>query len=375
MHIRTLSVWLLACVVTAPASAATMHRSTPMQLAGEKGCSETVLVENADDSGTGSLRAAVDLVCTGGTITFADRFLIDLESEIAIDSAVIIDGSSQSADASASDGNLVQILGGADHRSFLVTATGELTLRRLRVSDGVAPDQGGGVRNLGRLRVFDSRFDGNTDNGSNSLGGGAIFNAVDAILLVDGTTFDGNQAVRGAAIFNSGQAELRNSTFSGNVGTTNEGALQNRGTLLAIHITVANNGGENAGFGGLFAFNADTTLVNSIFADNVGNNCFLSGGTGVATGLLAESGNCGSQFSTDPQLQALLANGGATNTHALPATSIAIDAADSEFCLVTDQRGFSRPQGAGCDLGALEVRGPFVFSDGFEAAPVGAFDP
>jgi len=70
-------------------------------------------------------------------------------------------------------------------------------------------------------------------------------------------------------------------------------------------------------------------------------------------------GGCGmcSIFSTiitsDPMLGTLTDNGGLTNTMALGNGSSAIDAAG--FCIATDQRGVSRPQGAGCDIGAYEL--------------------
>lgn len=333
-----------------------------------KGCLDEATVTTANDDGPGSLRALIAGLCDGGTIGFAERFVIDLQSPITIDRALSLDGSDQALPASEAGDNLVQLIGGADHRIFEVTATGDLTLRQLRLSNSHTDGLGGAINSLGRLAVVECRFDGNSAGTLSGLGGGAIFTGTDAILLVEGSTFDNNDAVRGAAIFNNGQAELRNSTFSGHRGDTNEGAIQNRGTLLAVHITVANNGRDGAGFGGLFAFNADTTLVNSIFADNVGNNCFFSGGTGVATGLLAQSGNCGAQFNGDPQLLPLAGNRGVTATHALATDSIAIDTADAEFCLATDQRGAARPQGAGCELGAFEVLGPKLFQDGFESA-------
>jgi hypothetical protein len=358
--VSTVFLLVLAVAQWAPVAATAAELTTHLR----KGCVEQPVVSNNDDAGPGSLREAVLLVCAGGTITFDDRFVIDLQSEIVIDKAVIIDGSSVSEDASAGSDTLVQIRGSATNRVFLVDAAGDLSLLRLRLSAGTTDNQGGAVRNLGRLSLFDSKFDGNSA-ALTSLGGGAIFNAVGATLLVDGCSFDNNQATRGSAIFSSGDAELRNSTFSDNRGTTNEGAIQNRGTLLAVHITVANNGGEGAGFGGLFAFDADTTLVNSIFADNVGNNCFFSGGDGLAIGLLAESGNCAPQFNQDPQLQPLGANGGPTETIALGTSSIALGAGDPEACLDRDQRGVSRLQENGCDLGAFEFVSR-VFVDGFE---------
>ena len=47
--------------------------------------------------------------------------------------------------------------------------------------------------------------------------------------------------------------------------------------------------------------------------------------------------------------------GGPTLTHALAPGSPAIDAADADQCEATDQRGVSRPQGEGCDIGAFET--------------------
>jgi hypothetical protein len=58
----------------------------------------------------------------------------------------------------------------------------------------------------------------------------------------------------------------------------------------------------------------------------------------------------------------LASNGGPTQTHALNAGSVAIDAGDpgvpgsgATACETTDQRGITRPQGPGCDIGAFEV--------------------
>jgi hypothetical protein len=54
-------------------------------------------------------------------------------------------------------------------------------------------------------------------------------------------------------------------------------------------------------------------------------------------------------------LAPLADNGGATLTHALNPGSPAIDAAPADAdCPATDQRGTTRPQGGGCDIGAFE---------------------
>ena len=61
------------------------------------------------------------------------------------------------------------------------------------------------------------------------------------------------------------------------------------------------------------------------------------------------------QSNTDPRLVHMEENGGPTPTHALQATSPAIDAIPADQCVLdTDQRGVTRPQGQGCDIGAYE---------------------
>ena len=59
------------------------------------------------------------------------------------------------------------------------------------------------------------------------------------------------------------------------------------------------------------------------------------------------------------KLGPLANNGGATQTHALGQGSVAINAAAGS-CLINDQRGVHRPQGADCDVGAFEYEGPFA---------------
>ena len=58
---------------------------------------------------------------------------------------------------------------------------------------------------------------------------------------------------------------------------------------------------------------------------------------------------------TDPLLGPLADNGGATLTHVLLPGSPAIDSGDDVACPASDQRDVSRPQGAGCDRGAVEA--------------------
>ncbi len=368
MNLRRVCPSLLsACLLSLPAFSADSSNGAGSH---PSGCTTDATVVNDNDAGPGTLRAAVQDACAGGTIRFAERFVIALTSEISIDREITIDGSDVAGDASEAE-PLVRIDGGQAVRVFAVGAAGHLTLRNLRVSNGIG--DGGGVRNLGTLVVQGCRFDGHRGNSTSSLGGGAIFSNANATLLIEDSSFDGNGAGRGGAVFNSGDAEIYNSTFSGNIEGVGEGAIQNRGTLLGVHLTVTDNGRTdgNPVAGGLFAFgtNSVTTLVNSVFAGNRGRDCRISSGAFLSFGLMVQDPqNCPGTVAGDPLLQPLAANGGPTRTHAVGDDSAAIAAGDVELCLDTDQRGVARLVGSPCTLGAFEARGERIFADGFEPA-------
>jgi hypothetical protein len=89
-----------------------------------------------------------------------------------------------------------------------------------------------------------------------------------------------------------------------------------------------------------------------------------SGGSANWNAILGIDG--GGNLDADPLLGALADNGGSTQTF-LPGTgSSAFDTANSATCPATDQRGISRPQGAGCDIGAVEIDLDTIFIDGFD---------
>jgi hypothetical protein len=113
-----------------------------------------------------------------------------------------------------------------------------------------------------------------------------------------------------------------------------------------------------------------------LIADNsatLGPDCFTqSSPTSLGANLVENATNCaitavtGDQFGTagspiDPLLGVLQANGGATATQALGDGSVAINVIAAGSCTDTngavvanDQRGFTRPAGVGCDVGAFE---------------------
>jgi hypothetical protein len=66
----------------------------------------------------------------------------------------------------------------------------------------------------------------------------------------------------------------------------------------------------------------------------------------------------------DAQLIAIAANGGLTQTMALPPITPAVNAGTAVGALVTDQRG--QPRWGAVDIGAYELQPDSIFSNGFD---------
>jgi parallel beta-helix repeat protein len=169
-------------------------------------------------------------------------------------------------------------------------------------------------------------------------GGGALaylnYGTAPSWIDVVNNTFYSNQADRGGAIYAAGVAILRNNTISGN--TT-----------------------SNFGAGIFFEDASSNTLYNNIIAGGVGGaEC---GGEGAystyGNNNLVEDGSaaCHPSVTGDPLLAPLADNGGPTLTMALTTGSPALEAGDDANCPETDARGVLRPQGAHCDIGAVEM--------------------
>jgi hypothetical protein len=198
---------------------------------------------------------------------------------------------------------------------------------------------GGGVYvGTGALRVTESALVGNlalagSDPGASSVavGVGGGLDGEGAPVVMTNTTIALNRADKGGGL------DVYNAD------------------LTLTHMTVVSNTANSYG-GGLATSGLATVvfLFNSLVAYNAGGNCNATS-IAVAGGNLQYPGNsCFGVTIGDPLLSAVADNGGQTLTAALRRGSPAIDAGDSAYCPPTDQRGFRRPVGAGCDLGAYE---------------------
>ena len=223
---------------------------------------------------------------------------------------------------------------------------------------------GGAIRNDGAtVTVSNSTF---SDNETNRSGGG-IFNYY-GLLHVGNSTFSGNRATgAGGGISNQGTTTVSNSTLFGNSagyaggGICNWGPLGPSTTLTVTNSTLSHN--SSASGGGIYNRPDNSLrLENSIVASSpTGSNC-LGPIAGVAN-LSYPDATCPG-MNADPMLGPLQDNGGPTFTMEPDPTSPAIDGGNDITCQTTpvsdhDQRGVTRPQGAHCDIGAVERVLPF----------------
>jgi len=313
-----------------------------------------------------------------------------------------------------SGANTTIIDGGGNSTVVTISSTsGLVTLSRFTIRNGSA-NTGGGIYNSGTLTINQSIVSANRarilTNGS-TLGGG-IYNT--AVLILNNSTVTGNAAVAtarfeyaygGGIANNHGTLTINNSTISGNsasLGIVNGsgraygGGIANLlGTLVINNSTISGNSaratlfttsyggaissgstatisnttmsGNSARYGG--GISGSATLQNTIVANSSGGNC-VGVGTITSNGYnLSSDGTCnfnnrGDLNNHDPLLGPLQNNGGPTQTMALLAGSLAIDAGNPAGCtdgnghlLTTDQRGMPRPDPedrGGCDMGAYE---------------------
>lgn len=242
--------------------------------------------------------------------------------------------------------------------------------------------EGGAVCNLGQLTVDGSTFTGNTAKG----GEGGLFQVA--------TLFDGARAFGGAICNLSNTLSVANSTFYGNTSAGGDlpsghpanaasggdalggGIYTGGGSVFLLNVTLANNltiGGRGwsdiqtngVGYGGDIANSGDQMiLTNTLIAGAINmTNSFgtiTDGGNNLSSDASCNFTASGSLNSTDPKLGPFGNYGGPTETIPLLSGSPAIDGADSAACPAIDQRGISRPYGAGCDIGAFESSPPYT---------------
>lgn len=230
----------------------------------------------------------------------------------------------------------VTITGGsADTGGGILLESGsQLTLYDAIVRGNTATARGGGIASAGDFIAWTSTISGNTVTGG-AGGGIAVEPNSDAFLWA--STLSGNRAASGGGIATSGTVYLRQSTIAGNAGSGVVVEPAPSPGLSIINTLLAGNQGGACG-------GALTSLFRSDWAGNLDDDgtCFGAGG---------------GTSNPAPGLGALTNNGGPTDTHALLATSPAVNAGDAQQCGVvgTDQRHAEFV--GNCDIGAFEFGG------------------
>ncbi len=242
--------------------------------------------------------------------------------------------------------------GSAFGSSLMSSCGAAITLNNCIFINNSALYQAGGVFANGDTVIINGcSFKNNTTTDAGGEGGGAVFN-------------------------NGGYMRITNSTFSGNYsGTTSAtgagGAVKNHagGTMDVINCTFYNNHSETNGGGLQNAPSSTCRLSNNIFVGNSaanngpdlfgtfvsldGHNLFGDTTGAVISGVT--TGNIYGATVTSVLDTTLLDNGHFMLTHALVASSPAIDAADDAVTTSYDQREFTR--NGLPDMGAFEYNG------------------
>jgi predicted outer membrane repeat protein len=242
---------------------------------------------------------------------------------------------------------------------------GTVTLTNATVSGNSASRGGGGV-NSGTVTLTNSALSGNAAH----IGGGMLNQG--GMLTLNNTTVSGNTVdydAGGGILNDGGVLTLHNATVSGNSAeygggmyNTNSGAVMLRSTIVS---------GNSASTGNeLYHYDGTITADNwNVFGHSSETSAqAFSGFTPGSSDVTATSDGTNPTALAAILNSTLADNGGPTQTHALVADSPAIDLDIAcSTSLSTDQRGYSRSVGAGCDAGSFEygaVAPPDTDNDG-----------
>jgi hypothetical protein len=259
------------------------------------------------------------------------------------------------------------------------------------ISGNEADSAGGGLIGPGRgvLHIERSRIENNEAGNQAGLGeaGGGILTFGGAVELISSSVTGNISGADGGGInvlfgeYAPVPNKIINSTISGNSAREGGGINLSGGNLQMRNSTITLNTATNRGAGiSADQYSYDLNLASSIVAGNTtagaSNNVWafpetVNGANNIIPNAGSPAQMPADTLTTDPQLLPLASNGGPTLTHALAATSPAIDAGGNPLGLATDQRGgnWLRSSGAGVDIGAFELQ-PLpdtLFADSFDS--------
>ena len=306
------------------------------------------VVSNSNDSGGGSLRAAL-LSANGNneadTITFAaalqNATIFLTSDELQISSEVTLMGFSTAS---------LSISGNSQRRVFDLTSDAVVTMADLTIRDGLS-NSASGISNAGTLILNDCvlrnhiggagaavrNFGGSltmndcliVDNLSdddaavNSFGtgpnainrcrfennhadkNGGAFASFGPFTITDSTFEENYAGLNGAGLVNGNELDLVNCTFLNNEAVITGGAVDNRGNLDAINCTFS---GNTAASGAAIAARFGVNLINCTIANNLASG--LSGITTLSPQELVDGINGAENFATLSNISSVGTAGG-----------------------------------------------------------------
>ncbi len=369
----------------------------------EKNYAATFTVTNTNDSGAGSLREALLTAGTNNeedTINF-DPAVFSTPQTITLTSGALIfapDNSSGSPKILTVNGpgaNLLSVSGNNQSIVLGITWLSRAVINGLKITGGfgVAINVEGGYLGNDAQNLILTNSIVSENNYEFEFGGPAGLRISGTVTIINSAIINNKGGFYGGAINqgNSSVLTIINSTVSKNTTTGIGGALYNTaGTTYLINSTVAFN--RSTGFadggGGIHLTSPSNMSVllhprNSIIAkntsstgvpSNISGNVFSYGYNIIGDATVSGPPDPTNQINVDPLLDpSLSSNGGIIPTHALSASSPALDRGTNcvltttasggcaNIPVTTDARGVLRPQDAdgngtaAVDIGAFEA--------------------
>jgi parallel beta-helix repeat protein/predicted outer membrane repeat protein len=272
-------------------------------LAGITAGATTFAVNNTNDAGTGSLRAAIIAANADNTATAGSPHIINatgISGTINLQTALPLLDNHMTINGPGSASLTVTRGVVAAFRIFSVGEDRTVTLSGMTITNGSSV-LGGGINNDGgALTVTNCTISGNTTTTS----GGGIRNA-EGILTVTGSTFSNNSAPNGGGIHSSdGALTVTGSTFSDNSATERGGGIQTEGTATVSGSVFTDNVAEVGG--GIFS-QSTIELTSTTLSDNTAS--FAGGGLYNSEGEVTMTG-CAISDNAAPQGGGIRSNEG-----------------------------------------------------------------
>ncbi len=249
------------------------------------------------------------------------------------------------------DGTALASVQGVSDRVIDVRSGSFHFLEGLKITGGDTFGNGGGIRNADTLvGIEDSHIVSNVA----SISGGGISNA--GTLFIEDSTISANAALIdfGGGIFTTGYTRLFQVTVASNY-ADNTNADISTDTGAELHVIQSTLTGDEYA---LDLWRGDVYFTNSVVTGTT--SCLIAIGSVTSSGGNIESDvSCGltdatDLQNTDPNLMILAGNGGLIPTRVPVAGGNAYDHTTCATGLDARGIGFPRPQGAGCDAGAVE---------------------